>query len=54
MIRLIASCVWIGAVTLTSAYVGATFFRSGADQTAAKPQRIEGLEHRRRSRSASR
>ena len=46
MIRLIACCVWICAVTLASAYVGATFFRSGADQTAAQPQKIEGLEHR--------
>jgi hypothetical protein len=33
MIRLIASCAWICAVTLTSAYVGATL-KAGTDQAA--------------------
>jgi hypothetical protein len=45
MMRLIASCAWICAVTLTAAYVGATF-KAGADQPAQKPQQLEGLEHK--------
>lgn len=45
MIRLLASCAWICAVTLASAYVGATF-KAGTDQAMPKQQQIEGLEHK--------
>ncbi len=45
MKRLVASCIWICAVTATSGYVSATW---RVDETPAKqaPGKLEGLEHK--------
>lgn len=45
MMRLIVSCVWIGAVTATASYVSASWQLGQTE--AAKPQApLEGLEHK--------
>ncbi len=45
MIRLVASCVWICAVTLAAVYAGA-MWKSSPDQTKATPQQFGHLQHK--------